>query len=258
MPANGELDLIAGDFDAIRAWVASCLRDGATFAERVHAMQRRLDQRWKRSVNRAPAREVHNPPVEPPVDEAAPVDPARSLWRVHDAPVLVSAAAPGTFGPREAHALDAALLAQLGERPLGSGDTVILLENSRGHEATVAAERLCVAQYLAQHAAVIALLRSRGVQVIGVLTGTGHSAAFFANALQASQVYALPRSRVVVMEPAAIARVTRLDSRQVAPLVEDDPVLGHPVRHFARWGAIAAELPNASRTQLLALAKRRQ
>jgi hypothetical protein len=39
------------------------------------------------------------------------------------------------------------------------------------------------------------------------------------------------------MEPAAIARVTGLD---VAALIEDDPVLGQPVRHFAALGGVEA------------------
>ena len=41
------------------------------------------------------------------------------------------------------------------------------------------------------------------------------------------------------MEPGAIARVTRLYPAQVAALIENDPVLGQPVRCFAAWGGIA-------------------
>ncbi len=80
----------------------------------------------------------------------------------------------------------------------------------------------------------------------GALTGTGHSAAFFATALQADEVYALERARVVAMEPAAIARVLGLPAARIAALVEDDPLIGQPVRHFARWGAIAGILPDAA------------
>ena len=69
-----------------------------------------------------------------------------------------------------------------------------------------------------------------------LLTGTGHSAAFFANALQADRVSALPGARVVAMEVPAMARVLRLDPAKLAALVEDDPLLGQPVRHFAALG----------------------
>ena len=160
------------------------------------------------------------------------------------------------FGPREAHALDAALLAQLGGGGPRKGATVIVVEDSPGHEATVAAEALCVSQFLAQHAAVLALLRARGVHLVGLLAGTGHSAAFFSNALQASRVYAVQDARVVAMEPPAIARVTRVEPERVVALIEDDPALGHPVRHFAAWGGIAEILPEVDRERLLSLASR--
>ena len=39
------------------------------------------------------------------------------------------------------------------------------------------------------------------------------------------------------MGPDAIARVTGLDT---ARLIEDDPLLGHPVRHFDALGGITA------------------
>ena len=55
--------------------------------------------------------------------------------------------------------------------------TVILIGDSWGHEVSLHAEVLCVAQYLAQHAAVLALLRAQGTRLVGLLSGVGHSAA---------------------------------------------------------------------------------
>jgi biotin-independent malonate decarboxylase gamma subunit len=162
----------------------------------------------------------------------------------------------GTFGPREAHGLDAALLVNLAASAPAAARTVFLVGDSYGHEVSRHAEALCVAQYLAQHAAVLALLRAQGVRLRGLLTGTGHSAAFFANALQAPEVYAVAGARVVAMEPAAVARVTRLPESELAALIENDPLLGQPVRHFARWGGIAEILPDADPVRLLALAAR--
>ena len=115
---------------------------------------------------------------------------------------------------------------------------LILMDDSRGHEVSLAAEALCVSQYLAQHAAVLALLRTEGVRLIGLLSGVGHSAEFFSHVLQASQVCALADARVVAMEPAAVARVTRLPQSELAALIESDALLGHPVRHFARWAGM--------------------
>jgi biotin-independent malonate decarboxylase gamma subunit len=150
------------------------------------------------------------------------------------------------LGPREAHGLSAAILAHLGESDAAAPRTLWVVGDSHGHEASRRAESLCVSQYLAQLAAVIALVRSQGVRVRGALTGIGHSAAFFASALQADAVYALEEARVVAMEPAAIARVLGIPASQIDSLVEDDPLLGQPVRNFAQWGAIADVLSDAS------------
>jgi biotin-independent malonate decarboxylase gamma subunit len=162
----------------------------------------------------------------------------------------------GTFGPREAHGLAAALLAHLAERPAADATTLFLVGDSYGHEVSRSAETLCISQYLAQHAAVVALLRARSVHVCGLLTGIGHSAAFFANALQAREVYAVSGARVVAMEPAAIARVLRLPEAEIAALIEDDALIGQPVRHFARWGGIAEILPGVDAARLIALVAR--
>ena len=104
-------------------------------------------------------------------------------------------------------------------------------------------ERQLVSQYLAHHASVLALLRAQGTPLVGLLAGTGHSAAFFSNALQADRLYALASARVVAMEPAAVARVTGIAA---ASLIEDDAMLGQPVRHLAAHGGVAAILEDAT------------
>ena len=178
---------------------------------------------------------------------AEPVDGSGWFWRLREHPVWITRPPVSPrLGPRMRTLLDAALLAHLATRADAARATLFLVSDSFGHEATVAAESLCVSQYLAQHAAVLALLRARNVHVVGLLTGSGHSAAFFSNALQAPRVYALAGARVVAMEPAAIARVTRLDEGALAARIEDDPLVGHPVRHFAAWGGIAEILPDVT------------
>lgn len=258
----GEIDLVADQSDAVRAWIATGMRDDASFEQCIYSAQARLADRWARRERRRGVSVARRARAEPPrrsplasfYADAQSLDPAESLWRMNGLPVwLTQAAGQCTFGPGEAHALDGALLAQFASGVPPAGATLLLIEDSLGHEATAAAEALCISQYLAQHAAVLALLRARGVRTIGVLIGTGHSAAFFSNALQASVVYALPEARVVAMEPPAIARVTGLDSDRLAALIEDDPVLGHPVRHFAALGGIADLLPDASPERLLRL-----
>jgi hypothetical protein len=116
--------------------------------------------------------------------------------------------------------------------------TLLIGEDSRGHEVSVAAERIALSRHFAHHACVLGVLRARGVSLVGVVSGVGHSAAFFANALQADRVYALPGSRVVAMEPPALARVTGMDAAMLARAIDDDPLLGHAARHLAALGGL--------------------
>jgi hypothetical protein len=43
-----------------------------------------------------------------------------------------------------------------------------------------------------------------------------------------------------------MARVTRLAAADLAKRVEEDPLLGHPVRHFASFGGVDAWLDELS------------
>jgi malonate decarboxylase gamma subunit len=144
----------------------------------------------------------------------------------------------GWCGPHEAHGLDTALLAHVVPGAASVAQTVMLVGDSRGHEVSRSAEALCLSQYLAHHAAVLGLLRAQGVRLCGLLAGVGHSAEFFANVLQAKELHALAGAQVVAMEPAAIARVTRLPQAELLALVENDPLLGQPVRHFASFAGM--------------------
>jgi hypothetical protein len=233
--ASGVAELVADDADAVRAWIARAAREHDDFAASVAATHARLAARIAGVASHAPAFD----PL-PCFDGAAPVDNQGRLWRRaecwltrphHDAPL----------GPADAHALADALLAHVatdaGRSPL------VLVEDSAGHAVSRAAEMKFMSQFLAHHAAVLALLRARGTRLVGLLAGVGHSAAFFVNALQAPQLYALPRARVVAMEPQALARITGLPAHA---LVDDDPLLGQSVRHFAAQGGVTALIPEAS------------
>jgi malonate decarboxylase beta subunit len=239
--ARGLVELLADDADALRAWVARAAREREDFAASVVAMHARLGARIAGEAPRPAAFEAL-----PCFDGAAPVDDAASLGRRREC-WLTRPNSGATLGPADAHALDAALLAHVAVRGDGERQPVVLVEDSAGHVVSRAAEMSLISQFLAHHAAVLALLRAQGTRLVGLLTGTGHSAAFFSNALQAPVLYALADARVVTMEPSALARVTGLPA---GTLVEDDPLLGQPVRHFAAQGGVGAIIHEASLTEL--------
>ena len=259
--AAGHVELLGDGADDVRRFIARGLAESMPFATWVRTMQERLAARLAERAGTGRSSEGRLPPLPGNLvtlyAKAQPVDRAGWLARLADEGAwLCRPIGAGTFGPLDAHGLDAALLAHLAVPARGESPMLILMGDSRGHEVSLAAEALCVAQYLALHAAVLALLRTEGVRLIGLLSGVGHSAEFFSHVLQASQVCALADARVVAMEPAAVARVTRLPQSELAALIEGDALLGHPVRHFARWAGMETILPEATADRLLALGVR--
>ncbi|HET7262383.1 MAG TPA: biotin-independent malonate decarboxylase subunit gamma [Casimicrobiaceae bacterium] len=237
----GYTELVKDEPEALRAWAARAAGRREPFDAQVFAAHTWLAARVAADVAQTPAFEAL-----PCFDGAAPVDPAGRLWR-HPRCWLTAPSSGVTVGPAEAHALDSALLLHVAGAGAAASAPLVLVEDSAGHAVSRAAEMRFVSQYLAHHAAVLALLRHRGRRLVGLLAGTCHSAAFFSHALQADERYALPQATVVAMEPTAIARVTGLDA---APLIENDPMLGHPVRHFAAQGGVVATIDEASLSAL--------
>ena len=239
--AMGWVDLLADDADAVRAWVCRAAREREDFAASVGAMHVRLRARIAGET-------VHAAPFQalPCFDGAAPVDNGGRLW-LRDECWLTRPSPGATLSPADVHALDDALFENVVPVRAVAPGSVLLVEDSAGHVVSRAAEMRFLSQFLAHHAAVLALLRAQGRRLIGLLVGVGHSAAFFSNALQASTLYALAESRVVAMEPSAIARVTGLPA---GSLIENDPLLGQPVRHLMTHGGVTAIIPDASLASL--------
>jgi len=176
------------------------------------------------------------------------VDSTGWLWRIRDTDVhLLRPLAPLAFGPAAAVAMARAITEYLPPRA-----PLVVIGDSPGHATTRAAEVLGVSEYLAVHAARLALLQMEGHPVLGLLAGCGHSAAFFVNALQAGTLDALDVARVEAMATEAMARVTHLPTGALVTLIEDDPILGRPVRHLAALGGIARTHVAMSRAGLLA------
>ena len=228
--AGGNVDLVVDDLDAIRAWVRMSAktrsRSTSTFGSCTRQLATRILPPWRVADD------------APPLSEFPAMrrdDAAGWLWRGSNA-LATRTPRDGAFGVSFAHGLDSALLCTA-RRLASRGENARRRRGFQGHEVSRRAEMQFISRFLAHHAAVLSLVRARGHRVVGLLAGTGHSAAFFVNALQATELYALPAARVVAMEPSAIGRVTGL---RVAAMIEDDPLLGQPVRHLAALGGITA------------------
>lgn len=240
--------LISGDAGSLREAIAAAARQPARFDRSTLAT-------WDASLSRRltvaggrPAAAPASRPATAIFAEARAVDPLGWLWRVRDSDVhLLRSLAPHTFGPAEA----VAIAQSLGEC-LPPAAPLVVVEDSAGHATTRAAEELGVSEYLAAHAARLAMLAMDGHPMLGLLAGCGHSAAFFANALQAASLDALAGARVEAMAPRAIARVTRLVEDSLNALIEDDPLVGQPVRHLAALGGVARIHADVTRDSLLA------
>ncbi len=178
---------------------------------------------------------------------ARAVDPRGWLWRIRDSDVhVLRSLATLTFGPAEAVAIAQAIANCLPPRA-----PLMIVEDSAGHATTRAAEAVGVSEFLAAHAAQLALARMEGHALLGLLAGCGHSAAFFVNALQAPSLDALAGARVEAMAPDAIARVTRLPAAAVKSLIEDDAMMGQPARHLAALGGVSQVHGDVTRDSLL-------
>jgi malonate decarboxylase beta subunit len=177
------------------------------------------------------------------------------LWTVPGMRVDVLMPSGGcAVGPSRALAMTAAVL-QFIERHRGKPATLLILEDSTGHEPSRHAEDVGLSRLLAHHAASLAVAKLENHRIIAVLAGTGHSAAFFVNALQAHELHALPGARILAMDPAAVARVTHLSTTQLDALLEDDDLLGQPVRHLQVLGGLSG-MVERSPDALLALLSR--
>lgn len=239
--ADGFVDLLADDADVMRAWVCRAARERNDFAAGIDATHARLRTHIAGDSAHAASFEALAC-----FDGAAPVDAGGRVW-VRDECWLTRPDPGATLGPADLHALDDALLEHVAPRQPDAPGVVLLVEDSAGHVVSRAAEMRFESQFLAHHASVLALLRARGHRMIGLLAGVGHSAALFSNALQAGELYALPGARVVAMEPSAIARVTGLDA---GDLIENDPLVGQPVRHLQAQGGVTAIVADASLASL--------
>lgn len=250
---SGIVEALADGPDAIRATLSAAAKHSISLS--LPSLRDRLRDLSAR-VAAMPPRAVLDAPVKPSwVGNVEAATSAGWLWKLEGRNLfLLPPAGSLPVGPEFLLATTAAVLDFI-ERNAAPA-TLVILEDSPGHELSRRAELLCLSQFLALHAETLALAKAGGHRVVGLLIGTGHSAAFFVNALQADALYALRSARVVAMEQPAIGRVTGLPLDRLSALIENDPLLGQPVRHLAALGGVT-EIWEDARVELLLRAANR-
>jgi biotin-independent malonate decarboxylase beta subunit len=240
--------LVDADVGSLRDAIRAAAQDTAPFGRTtLEIWDAKLAARLA-AAGQTPASAARLASTLPMWDDAMTIDSSGWLSRIRGSDVhVLRPLAPQAFAPDLAVAIAAALADELPpDAPL------VVVEDSPGHAATRAAEALGVSEYLAAHAARMALLQQEGTAVLGLLAGCGHSAAFFVNALQAATLDALAGARIEAMAPDAIARVTRLPAAALATLIEDDALMGQPMRHLATLGGVARTHSTMTGAALLA------
>ncbi len=243
---QGAARRVGGRADEVRAAIVGCLRepvhafDLPALASAVGRLTSGLAEEhrdWRPAPHTAPDW----------IRRGEPVDEAGWLWRVPGVGgTVLRPFAPEPMGPAAIASADRALVRWL-EKAADTIDssTLVVVEDSPGHELSRRAETLCLSRYLATHARAINAVRQAGRRVVGVVAGLAHSAAFFVNALQAPTLYVVRGARLEVMGRAALARISKLPVAEVERLVAIDPILGESARHLLTLGAAAAELERA-------------
>ncbi len=229
---RGQADLVRDDIEPMRDWITRAIRGDHKLVTAVREQQERLT----RELAGLPASDASPAPL--PVywrESTRALDTAAGIWEVPGSNAWIAAASGShAVTARALNALDGVLLRAIS--PSGAAPkTVVLLEDSAGHEISRRAEEMGLSRFLAHHACVLGVLRAAGVSVRALLTGQGHSAAFFVNALQADRLMVWQGARSMAMDPRAVARVTGLDHEALVASLEADPVLGHAAALLTQW-----------------------
>ncbi len=174
----------------------------------------------------------------------------------------------GSFGPFEANALDAALLANFSRSAIRSGADAAAARRFRGPRGVASARKRCACRNTSR--SMPPCWRSSAREVCACAGSSRASATARSSSrmcCRRRQIGALANARVVAMEPAAIARVTRLpearprgaDRERCAAGTSGAPfrALGRNCGHPARGRSRAAACLRAERERASSRAPRR-
>lgn len=139
------------------------------------------------------------------------------------------------IGVELALALAGAVLDTVRHHP---GRPILLAVDTSGQRLSHRDELLGINGYMAHLAKSIALARSHGHTVLGLVYSKAVSGGFLASSLLADACHALPEAEVMVMNLPAMARVTKIPLEKLQDLSRSSPVFAPGVANYVAMGAV--------------------
>lgn len=150
--------------------------------------------------------------------------------------VAVLGTADGAWvGVQEALLLAGEVLAVVKGHP---NRPLLLWVDTQGQRLARREELLGLNIYLAHIAQCLALAHAGGHRVLGLVAGVAASGGFLSTGMLADSLYALPSGEPKVMDPAAMARVTRIPPAELETLRQTSPLFSPRIELFAQLGGV--------------------
>ncbi|AIY42176.1 Malonate decarboxylase gamma subunit [Collimonas arenae] len=117
---------------------------------------------------------------------------------------------------------------------------IVILVDTQGQRLRHRDEMLGINSYMAHLGKCIALARSSGYKIIGLVYDQALSGGFITSGLMADACYALPGATIRVMGLPAMARITKVPLERLTELAKSNPVFAPGPVNYLQMGGIEA------------------
>ncbi|PFH04545.1 malonate decarboxylase gamma subunit [Collimonas sp. PA-H2] len=117
---------------------------------------------------------------------------------------------------------------------------IVILVDTQGQRLRHRDEMLGINSYMAHLGKCIALARSQGHKIIGLVYDQALSGGFITSGLMADACFALPQATIRVMGLPAMARITKVPLERLTELAKSNPVFAPGPVNYLHMGGIDA------------------
>lgn len=158
-------------------------------------------------------------------------------WNIDTAVAVIGTIDAAPIGIELAFRMAGEVLRIVRDHP---GRPILLLVDTQGQRLSRRDELLGINGYMAHLAKCLALARSQGHRILGLVYSQAVSGGFLASSLLADRCFALAEAEVRVMNLPAMSRVTKIPLERLTELSRTSPVFAPGVENYWRMGAIEA------------------